>query len=95
MKKINSTKVKSWSNLDSISKDLNAVSLIIVTTNTVRLENIEDNDEYLKINETTIQVKIKSKLNSIDNENNIPRYVATPFPPLNLSQIGNKCPKKP
>tara|TARA_B110000858_G_scaffold150429_1_gene171194 strand:+ start:323 stop:460 length:138 start_codon:yes stop_codon:yes gene_type:complete len=27
-------------------------------------------------------------------ENSIPTYVATPLPPLNLSQIGNTCPKK-
>ena len=26
-------------------------------------------------------------------ENKIPTYVATPFPPLNFSQIGNTCPK--
>ena len=24
----------------------------------------------------------------------IPKYVATPFPPLNFTHIGNKCPKK-
>ena len=27
-------------------------------------------------------------------ENSIPTYVATPLPPLNLSQIGNTFPKK-
>ena len=27
-------------------------------------------------------------------ENKIPTYVATPLPPLNLSHIGNTCPKK-
>ena len=40
-----------------------AVSLITVITNTVKDANIDDNEEYLKINATTIQVKINNKLN--------------------------------
>ena len=73
--------------------DFKAVSLIKVITKTVNEPNIEDSDEYLNIRETTNQVKINKKLNCIDNANNIPRYVATPLPPLNLIQIGNRCPK--
>ena len=63
MKNINKIKVISWSNWDLTSKDFNAVSLINETIKTVKLENIDDTDEYLKISETTTQVKIKSKLN--------------------------------
>ena len=37
-------------------------------------------------------MNIRPKIRFI--ENNIPTYVATPLPPLNLSQIGNTCPKK-
>ena len=73
--------------------DFKAVSFIKVTTKTVNDPNIEDNEEYLNIRETTIQVKINKKLNWIDKANNIPRYVATPFPPLNFNQIGKRCPK--
>ena len=36
----------------------NMVSLVRLTTNTVRAENIEDRDEYLNIRETTIHVNI-------------------------------------
>ena len=70
------------------SIDFKALSLINVTTKTVREENIEDREEYLNINETTNQVKINRKLNCNDKANNIPKYVATPFPPLNFIQIG-------
>ena len=71
-----------------------AVSLINKTTKTVKEENIEDTEEYLNINETTIHVKINRKLNCNDKANNTPRYVATPFPPLNFNQIGKIWPKK-
>ena len=43
--------------------DFKAVSLINVTTNTVRDENIEDKDEYLNIKVTTNHVKINNRLN--------------------------------
>ena len=55
---------------------------------------IDDNDEYLVNINITIQLIIKIVPNKIFIENKIPRYVATPFPPLNLSQTGNTCPKK-
>jgi len=76
------------------SIDFNAVSLIRVTINTVKEENIEDIEEYLNIKNTTDQVKINRKLNPYDNANKIPKYVATPFPPLNFNQIGKICPRK-
>ena len=72
----------------------NAVSLINDTTKTVNDENMDETEEYLNINETTSHVKINNKLNCKDKANNIPKYVATPFPPLNFSHTGNKCPKK-
>ena len=78
--------------LESI--DLRILSLITVTTKTVNDANIEEMEEYLNIKATAIQVNINSKLNWIDNANNIPRYVATPLPPLNFNQIGKTCPKK-
>ena len=73
--------------------DFKAVSLTKDTIKTVNDPNIEDKEEYLNIRETTNQEKINKKLNWSDKANNIPRYVATPFPPLNLSQIGKRCPK--
>ncbi len=76
------------------SNDLSAVSLIKVTINTVKDENIEDRDEYLNIKETVNHVNIKRRPNWIDKANKIPRYVATPLPPLNFNQIGKMCPKK-
>ena len=40
--------------------------------------------------EVYIDLSIKHK--SFIEQNNIPIYVATPFPPLNFNQIGNTCP---
>ena len=62
-------------------------SVIIEIIKTVKDENIDDSEEYLKINEIISHVKINSKLSLKDNANKIPKYVATPFPPLNFSQI--------
>ena len=45
------------------SIDRSAVSLITVTINTVKEENIDDKDEYLNIKETTTHVNINSKAN--------------------------------
>ena len=70
------------------------LSLTILTIKTVNVEKIEDTDEYLKIRETIIHEKIKRILSCVDIAINVPRYVATPFPPLNFSHSGNKCPKK-
>ena len=74
--------------------DLSAVSLIKVTINTVKEENIEDRDEYLNIRETVSHVNINRKPNWIDRASKIPKYVATPLPPLNFSQTGKMWPKK-
>ena len=59
------------------------------TIKTVKDENIDDKEEYLNIRVITNHVKIKRKLNCSDIAKSIPRYVATPLPPLNLNQIGN------
>ena len=53
--------------------DFNALSLIKVTTKTVKDENIDDKEEYLNIRETTTQVKINNKLYCNDRANRIPR----------------------
>ena len=73
---------------------LNASSFNNVTTKTVKLENIDDNEEYLNISDTTTQVNIKSKASWIDKANKTPRYVATPFPPLNFNHTGKTWPIK-
>ena len=36
------------------------------------------------------QEKVDEKGKKSDNANNMPRYVATPFPPLNFNQIGKR-----
>ena len=71
-----------------------AISLIAYVIKIVKEENSEETDEYLKINVTTNHVKINKKLKLYDNANNIPKYVATPLPPLKFIQIGKICPKK-
>ena len=58
-------------------------------TKTVNEANIEDREEYLKIKETITHVKINKRLSVIEKANKIPKYVATPFPPLNFNHIGN------
>ncbi len=55
---------------------------------------IDDREEYLNNKKTTPQLTTKIRPNKIFIENSIPTYVATPLPPLNLSQIGNTWPKK-
>ena len=42
--------------------------------------------------ETTTQVKINNRLNCIDKAKRIPKYVATPLPPLNFNHTGKICP---
>ena len=77
------------SGTDLISKAKIIFSLNTVTINTVKVEKIEDNEEYLNIRETIIHVKINKKLNGMEKTNSIPKYVATPFPPLKFNQTGN------
>ena len=55
---------------------------------------IEDKEEYLNIKATVIQVNINSNVKLYDKANKIPIKVATPFPPLNFSHIGKRCPRK-
>ena len=54
----------------------------------LKLAKSDDKEEYFEIKNVRNQTTIKT--NPIDKliENNIPIYVATPFPPLNLSQMG-------
>ena len=94
IKKINSIKFIFSLVLISVLIKFKTFSLMDATTKTVKEENIDDKEEYLNISETTDHVKINKKLNWIDKANNIPKYVATPFPPLNFSQTGKRCPKK-
>ena len=54
----------------------------------------EDKEEYLEKTNVNNQEIIKIKPRFIFKAKRIPTYVATPLPPLNLSQIGNTCPKK-
>ena len=68
-------------------------SLTRLTTNTVSEEKIDDTDEYLNISKTTTHVNINIIESWIDNAEIIPKYVATPFAPLNFNQTGNTWPK--
>ena len=74
-------------------RNFKALSFIRETTNTVNDANIDDTDEYLNINKTTTHVKINNRLNWRDRANKIPKYVATPLPPLNFNHIGKICPR--
>ena len=64
------------------------------TINTINADIKDASEGYFEIKIITIQVKINTVANIKFMANNIPRYVATPFPPLNFNQIGNKCPIK-
>ena len=80
-------------------KDLDGSEKITVSrkkfiTKTVNDENIDDKEEYLNIKDTIIQVNINKKHNWKDRAVITPKYVATPFPPSNLSHTGNICPRK-
>ena len=68
-------------------------SLARLIMNTVKVEKIDETDEYLNIKETTIHVNMNIIESWIDKAEIIPRYVATPFPPLNFNHTGNTWPK--
>ena len=70
------------------------LSFTIVMTRTVKDEKIDDKEEYLNVKIKIIQVAINKILSPYDKANKIPKYVATPFPPLNFNQTGNKWPRK-
>ena len=55
---------------------------------------IDPSEEYFEIKKIINHEKINTIPKKQFNENNIPTYVATPFPPLSFSQIGNTCPMK-
>ena len=76
------------------SIDLTKLSFTIVMTRTVKDEKIDDKEEYLNVKIKITQVAINKILSPYDKANKIPKYVATPFPPLNLSQTGKMCAKK-
>lgn len=53
----------------------------------------EAREEYRKVKNTASQTNINTNATGVLNAINTPRVVATPLPPLNVSQIGNMCPK--
>tara|TARA_B100001769_G_C22000423_1_gene537612 strand:- start:76 stop:255 length:180 start_codon:yes stop_codon:yes gene_type:complete len=55
---------------------------------TIKVETIEARDENLNKNKITNQLIANIIPNLKDKAIIIPKYVATPLPPLNLSQIG-------
>ena len=57
-------------------------------------ETIEAKDEYLVIKTTKNQEIQKNNPKLKDKTKIIPKYVATPFPPLNFNQTGKTCPMK-
>ena len=73
IKKISKIILKSSESLKFILIDLKVVSFIKATTKTVIAANIDETEEYLNINVTTIQVKINNKLNSYDKAIKIPK----------------------
>ena len=52
-----------------------------------------DKELILKIKKTKIQIVNRHKPIKKSIDNITPKEVATPFPPLNFSQIGKQCPK--
>ncbi len=73
MKKINNINFISTAKTKFGSIALTTFSLNRVITRTVKEENIDDKEEYLKIKETVTQVKINKTLNPSDKANRIPR----------------------
>ena len=55
---------------------------------------IDDNEAYLKIIIVINHATPNIRPNKNEIPKIIPKYVATPFPPLNLSQMGKICPMK-
>ena len=54
----------------------------------------DDREENFDIKNVTAQLTTNIKPKIMFIEKSIPTYVATPLPPLNLSQMGKTCPKK-
>ncbi len=55
---------------------------------------IDDSEEYFVIYKIINQETPNTTASLNDRANIIPKYTAMPFPPLNLNQIGNICPRK-
>ena len=55
----------------------------------IKADIIEDKEEYFVIKDIIIHEMQNIKLKFKDKTIIIPRQVATPFPPLNLSHTGN------
>ncbi len=60
----------------------------------INADKIEDSDEYLVIKAIIIHDRQKINPSLKDKAKTIPKYVATPLPPLNFNQIGNICPRR-
>ena len=61
---------------------------------TIKDPSIEDKEEYLKIKAMNTQLAPKTIPKLKDRAVIIPRYVATPFPPLKFSHEEKICPTK-
>ena len=61
--------------------------------NIINDEMIDDKEEYLVMKAISTQDKQKINPSLSDKISSIPRYVATPLPPLNFNQTGNICPR--
>ena len=61
-------------------------------TGATDIETIAPREEYRNNTTTMIQVSPDNIPITQENPNMTPKVVATPLPPLNLSQIGNICP---
>ncbi len=85
LKKISAPIISNVKNRSTLKKN-EVITAIVIALNEAR-------EEYLKIKNTTIQANINIKAIGILSAINTPKVVATPFPPLNFSQIGNMCPK--
>ena len=73
IKKINNNNFKFWLKSKLFWKVSSTVSLIKIITKTVIVENIDDTEEYLKINKTTTHVNINNKAKLKDRANKIPK----------------------
>ena len=88
-----------WVKVISIKKTNSSIDSLspvkIKLNNKIKSDDInEANEAYFVKKIITIHRNVNTIASQIFIANNIPKYVATPFPPLNLSHIGNKCPKK-
>jgi hypothetical protein len=64
---------------------------IIEQIRTINAPIIEDREEYLKKKAISNQEAANKIPKGRDIAKIIPKYTATPFPPLNFNQIGNIC----